>query len=235
MISELDEKLHKLLPSLQHAITVVTELHPETKHIFALVDEIWQLRTGISILGNTETIANPALQQESSVSFVSAEDAAIFAEINELWSPYHEITMEGDKGNDGNRIWKVAIPAIDYDGGVASSPEMLLRRLKVAIEVCNAEQGKRRDDPASKEAYSLAEQHNKSVEKHNEAVKERGGSPGEYQFEVTIEVHGLKWLVGIPVGENKWASTPDELLQVVKDQISYLETHQDEIRLLLGG
>jgi hypothetical protein len=81
----------------------------------------------------------------------------------------------------------------------------------------------------------LQAQHNEEVDDYYKYHKENNRVPNEYYFKIDIEYHDGRWLVGTAVSDNMWASTPEELMKAVKDQIEYIDTHQDEIRQLLGG
>ena len=107
---------------------------------------------------------------------------------------------------------------------------------KVEVDI-NHKKQELLQDPMVHETYVLQAQYNEEVDEYNKAVIERDGMPYELRFKVNIEFHDdLRWLIGTSVTDGgQWASTPEELLKAVKDNIEYLEAHKDEIRLLLGG
>lgn len=245
MTSELDEKLHKLLPSLRNAITVIIGMHPETMPIFEMVDEIWQIRAGISLLSDDEVINDDDFDDDFDDTnlprpiAVSKDDAEIFAKVHEIFCSY-PIVVEGlNKDNKGDvRSWAIAVPSIDYTWGIADSPKQLLEAVKASADhYVNHKKLELLQDPIVHDAYVLQAQHNEAVEEHNKGIIGNNGMPYELHFKVDIEFHDdLRWLIGTSVTDGgRWASTPDELLKAVKDNIEYLETHEDEIKQLLGG
>ena len=105
---------------------------------------------------------------------------------------------------------------------------------KVEVDI-NHKKQELLQDPIVHEAYVLQAQHNEIVDDYYKYHKERNRVPNEYYFKIDIEYHDGQWLVGTAVSDNVWASTPEELMKAVKDQIEYIDTHQDEIKQLLGG
>ncbi len=223
--------LHPIMPTIQNAINAVTGAYPGSQQVLMMLDEILQMRVGIGLQSSIDVPP-----ERPKLTLVPKEDSSIFEEIDEiLRAHYPIIAIEDGKEND-KRAWAVAVPSINYAWGVADSPLQLLEAVKQCSHHIRNKKQELLQNPTVHDAYVMAAQHNESVDDYYKYCKENNKLPSEYRFRVDIEHHdNLQWLVGTAVSDNVWTSTPEELMKAVKDQIEYIDTHQDEIKQLLGG